>query len=192
MEPQLSTSDQVSQPRRAHQSCLPHSGTVLLLCVMTLLLRSSDSFSQGTELELIIEPLTSIDKQFMADQRQRVAQLANRLGRNLSGQEDRDLDTLQRIIDDRLIANDDTLNLQAMGVVLGDLLAEQLDMTWVVYRDRKGRSRALRYRETDVYLFPITMISRRQEARSDRSVRSIYDEAVKTTLPRIPGGKWLL
>lgn len=192
MEPQLSTSDQVSQPRRAHQSCLPHSGTVLLLCVMTLLLRSSDSFSQGTELELIIEPLTSIDKQFMADQRQRVAQLANRLGRNLSGQEDRDLDTLQRIIDDRLIANDDTLNLQAMGVVLGDLLAERLDMTWVVYRDRKGRSRALRYRETDVYLFPITMISRRQEARSDRSVRSIYDEAVKTTLPRIPGGKWLL
>jgi len=192
MEPQLSTSDQVSQPRRAHQSCLPHSGTVLLLCVMTLLLGSSDSFSQGTELELIIEPLTSIDKQFMADQRQRVAQLANRLGRNLSGQEDRDLDTLQRIIDDRLIANDDTLNLQAMGVVLGDLLAERLDMTWVVYRDRKGRSRALRYRGTDVYLFPITMISRRQEARSDRSVRSIYDEAVKTTLPRVPGGKWLL
>ena len=159
---------------------------------MTLLLGSSDSFSQGTELELIIEPLTSIDKQFMADQRQRVAQLANRLGRNLSGQEDRDLDTLQRIIDDRLIANDDTLNLQAMGVVLGDLLAERLDMTWVVYRDRKGRSRALRYRGTDVYLFPITMISRRQEARSDRSVRSIYDEAVKTTLPRVPGGKWLL
>jgi len=192
MEPQLSTSDQVSQPRRAHQSRLPHSGTVLLLCVMTLLLGSSDSFSQGTELELIIEPLTSIDKQFMADQRQRVAQLANRLGRNLSGQEDRDLDTLQRIIDDRLIANDDTLNLQAMGVVLGDLLAERLDMTWVVYRDRKGRSRALRYRGTDVYLFPITMISRRQEARSDRSVRSIYDEAVKTTLPRVPGGKWLL
>ena len=192
MEPQLSTSDQVSQPHRAHQSYFSRSGKVLLLCVMTLLTWPGSSLSQSSDLELNIEPLTSIDKQFMSDQRQRVEQLANRLGRNLSGNEDRDIDTLQRIIDERLIANDDRLSLQAMGVVLGDLLADRLDMTWVVYRDRTGRSRALRYRETDVYLFPITMISRRQEARSDRSVRSIYDEAVKTTLPRVPGGKWLL
>jgi hypothetical protein len=159
---------------------------------MTLLTWPGSSLSQSSDLELNIEPLTSIDKQFMSDQRQRVEQLANRLGRNLTGKEDRDIDTLQRIIDERLIANDDRLNLQAMGVVLGDLLADRLDMTWVVYRDRTGRSRALRYRETDVYLFPITMISRRQEAGSNRRVRSIYDEAVKTTLPRIPGGKWLL
>ena len=192
MEPQLSTSDQVSQPCRAHQSYLSRLGKVLILCVMTLLTWSSSGLSQGTDLELNIEPLTSIDKQFMADQRQRIEQLANQMGRNLTGKEDRDIDTLQRIIDERLIANYDRLNLQAMGVVLGDLLADRLDMTWVVYRDRTGRSRALRYRETDVYLFPITMISRRQEAGSNRRVRSIYDEAVKTTLPRIPGGKWLL
>jgi hypothetical protein len=192
MEPQLSTSDRVSQPRSAYQSSFAHLGTVLLLCAVALSIWSSNSFSQSTDLELNIEPLTSIDKQFMSDQRQRVEQLANRLGRNVSGKEDRDIDTLQRIIDDRLIASDDTLNLQAIGVVLGDLLADRLDMVWVVYRDRKGRSRALRYRETDVYLFPITMISRRQQAGSNRSVRSVYDEAVKTTLPRIPGGKWLL
>ena len=192
MVPQLSTSDRVSQPHIALLRCFGISGIGPLLLIASLALGSPSSFSQGTDFELKIEPLTNIDQQFMSEQRQRIEQLANRLGRNLSGEEDRDLDTLQRIIDDRLIATDDTLSLQAMGVVLGDLLAERLDMAWVVYRDRIGRSRALRYRETEVYLFPITMISRRQEAGNNRSVRSIYDEAVTTTLPRIPGGKWLM
>jgi hypothetical protein len=192
MVPQLSTSDRVSQPHIALKRFLCISGIGPLLAITSLILWSPVSFSQGTDFELKIEPLTSIDKQFMAEQRHRVEQLANQLGRNLSGKEDRDIDTLQRIIDDRLIATDDTLNLQAMGVVLGDLLADRLDMTWVVYRDRKGRSRALRYRSTEVYLFPVTMISRRQEAGNHRSVRSVYDEAVTGTLPRIPGGKWLM
>ena len=189
MVPQLSTSDRVSQPRIAPP---PFVACLLLLCAMSLSLWSSGSFSQSTDFTLKIEPLTSIDKQFMTEQRQRIEQLANRLSRNLSGMEDRDIDTLQRIIDDRLIAADDTLSLQAMGVVLGDLLADRLSMEWVVYRDRRGRSRALRYRDTEVYLFPVTMISRRQEVDNNRGVRSIYDEAVTTTLPRIPGGKWLL
>ena len=184
MVPQLSTSDRVSQPCIAHRASFSLFRAVLLLFAMGLSIGSSISFSQGTDLELNIEPLTSIDKQFMAEQRQRVEQLANRLGRNLSGEADRDIDTLQRIIDDRLIASDDTLSLQAMGVVLGDLLIDRLDMAWVIYRDRKGRSRALRYRETDIYLFPITMISRRQEVGNNRSVRSVYDEAVNTTLDR--------
>jgi len=189
MVPQLSTSDRVSQPRIAPPTFLAY---LLFLSALSLSLWSSGSFSQGTDFTLKIEPLTNIDKQFMTEQRQRVEQLANRLGRNLSGKEDRDIDTLQRIIDARLIAADDTLSLQAMGVVLGDLLADRLSMEWVVYRDRRGRSRALRYRDTEVYLFPVTMISRRQEVDNNRRVRSIYDEAVTTTLPRIPGGKWLL
>ena len=189
---QLSTSDRVSQPRIACQSFRRISRMGLILCALTLSIGSSSSFSQSTDFELKIEPLTNIDKQFMTEQRRRVEQLANRLGRNISGIEARDIDTLQRIIDERLIATDDTLSLQAMGVVLGDLLANRLDMDWLVYRDRKGRSRALHYRGTDVYLFPVTMISRRQGVGSDRKIQSVYDEVISTTLPRIPGGKWLL
>ena len=140
---QLSTSDRVSQPRIAYQSFRRISRMSLILCALALSIGSSSSISQSTDFELKIEPLTNIDKQFMTEQRRRVEQLANRLGRNISGIEARDIDTLQRIIDERLIANDDTLSLQAMGVVLGDLLANRLDMDWLVYRDRKGRSRAL-------------------------------------------------
>jgi hypothetical protein len=126
----------------------------------------------------------------MADQRMRVEQLANRLGRGLTGVADRDLDTLQRILDERMVPTDDTLTLQAMGVVFGDLLGERLDMDWVVYRDSKGRSRALRYRQMDMYLFPVTMISRRQEGGSGRQLKPLFDDTVRDTRLLLPGGKW--
>jgi hypothetical protein len=126
----------------------------------------------------------------MAEQRMRVEQLANRLGRGLTGVADRDLDTLQRILDERMVPAEDTLTLQAMGVVFGDLLGNRLDMDWVVYRDNKGRSRALRYRQMDVYLFPVTMISRRQEGRSERRLEPLFDDTVRDTRLLLPGGKW--
>jgi len=93
---------------------------------------SLSASAQSPDFERQIEPLTNIDKQFMAEQRARVEQLANRLGRNLTGNADRDIDTLQRIIDDRLIQADDTLTQQALGIVLGDLFSQRLDMDGVV------------------------------------------------------------
>ena len=146
--------------------------------------------AQNPDFDRLVEPLTAIDQQFMRDQRIRVEQLANRLGRNLSGAADRDVETLQRMLDERLVAPTDTLTLQAMGVVFGDLLGSRLDMDWVVYRDKKGRSRALRYREIEVYLFPVTMISRRHESGSDRRLKPLFDEIVHDTRLLLPGGKW--
>ena len=46
---------------------------------------------------------------------------------------------------------------------MGDLLAVELGMHWIVYEDDMGRSRALRYQQSEVVLFPITMIARRRE-----------------------------
>ena len=135
--------------------------------------------------------LTAIDQQFMSDQRVRVEQLANRLGRNLSGQATRDIDTLQRLLDDGLVSSTDTLTLQAMGVVFGDLLGNHLDMNWIIYRDNAGRSRALRHRNADVTLFPMTMISRRHQNGSTRRLQSLYDETIADIRPLLPGGKWL-
>jgi hypothetical protein len=64
-----------------------------------------------------------------------------------------------------------------MGVIMGDLLAADLGLDWVVYEDREGRSRALRYRQSDNYLFPITMISRRREVDNRAPVAEIYAKA---------------
>lgn len=163
---------------------------IVLFILLALSVCTSWSVAQNPNFDVLIEPLTVVDRQFMADQRMRVEQLANRLGRGLTGVADRDLDTLQRIVDERMVPGDDTLTLQAMGVVFGDLLGERLDMDWVVYRDNKGRSRALRYRQMDVYLFPVTMISRRQEGGSGRRLKPLFDDTVHDTRLLLLGGKW--
>ena len=190
MVSQLSTSEAVSQPQKTRFSTKCLRRLLALFILPALSLCASWSVAQSPNFDVLIEPLTAVDQQFMTEQRMRVEQLANRLGRGLTGVVDRDLDTLQRILDERMVPAEDTLTLQAMGVVFGDLLGERLDMDWVVYRDSKGRSRALRYRKIEVYLFPVTMISRRQEGGSERRLKPLFDDTVRDTRPLLPGGKW--
>ena len=190
MVSQLSTSETVSQPNKTRFSTNRLRRLLVLVLLPALFVCTSWSVAQSPNFDVLIEPLTAIDRQFMAEQRMRVEQLANRLGRGLTGVADRDLDTLQRILDERMVPAEDTLTLQAMGVVFGDLLGDRLDMDWVVYRDNKGRSRALRYRQMDVYLFPVTMISRRQEGGSERRLKPLFDDTARDTRLLLPGGKW--
>ena len=190
MVSQLSTSEAVSQPQKKRFSTHGLRRLLVLFTLPALSVCTSWSVAQNPNFDVLIESLTAIDRQFMADQRMRVERLANRLGRGLTGVADRDLDTLQRILDDRLVPAQDTLTLQAMGVVFGDLLGDRLDMDWVVYRDHKGRSRALRHRQMDVYLFPVTMISRRQERGSERRLKPLFNDTVRDTRLLLPGGKW--
>ncbi len=144
----------------------------------------------GEPLSRRVEPLTAIDRQFMSDQRARVEQAANRIGRQLSGDATRDIDTLQRLLDRKLVSADDKLTLQAMGIVLGDLIAGSLELDWVVYRDRAGRSRALHLHDSEVFLFPVTMISRRFEAGAQVNIQTLYEKTVTETRQRLPGGRW--
>ena len=190
MVSQLSTSEAVSQPQKKRFLTHGLRRLLVLFTLPALSICTSWSVAQNPNFDFLIESLTAIDRQFMADQRMRVEQLANRLGRGLTGVADRDLDTLQRILDERLVPAEDTLTLQAMGVIFGDLLGDHLDMEWVVYRDHKGRSRALRYRQMDVYLFPVTMISRRQKGGSERRLKPLFDDTVRDTRLLLPGGKW--
>lgn len=137
---------------------------------------------------LRVSALTTIDRDFMAEQRRRINDLASfNFGRQLRGDKANDLDILQLLLDRRLVHAEQTLELQAMGVVMGDLLAEELGMHWVVYEDRLGRSRALQLGRSEHYLFPITMISRRAEVGAEVNVRAIYDRAVALIEPyRVP------
>ena len=76
-----------------------------------------------------------------------------------------------------------------MGVIMGDLLAAELGMRWVLYEDNVGRSRALRYQKSDNVLFPMTMIARRREVGNQTSVVNIYQKAsdvVANSTPALP------
>ena len=127
MVSQLSTSEAVSQPNKTRFSTNRLRRLLVLVLLPALSVCTSWSVAQSPNFDVLIEPLTAIDRQFMAEQRMRVEQLANRLGRGLTGVADRDLDTLQRILDERMVPAEDTLTLQAMGVVFGDLLGDRLD-----------------------------------------------------------------
>ena len=186
MSAQLSMSSEVSQPIKP--------AYVRLFCVYwaTFVALAAISTVEAQPLDRQIGELSAIDRQFMAEQRSRIESLANRLGRRLSGMPERDLDTLQEILDRRWIDPEDQLTQQAMGVVFGDLLAKELGFNWVVYRDRAGRNRALRYRQDDIFIFPMTMLSRRISAGAALDVTALYDTQVVKQRKRIPGGKWLL
>lgn len=133
---------------------------------------------------------TLLDGQYMGLQRALLDEMTrSHFGSALKGDTARDLGLLQRLLDEKLVGPTQTRELQAMGIVLGDLLAADLGMHWVIYEDKVGRSRALRYRKTQEYLFPVTMISRRREADNRTTVTDIYQkaygiiDAIKTPLP---------
>ena len=134
-----------------------------------------------------IGELTNTDLQYMADQRASLDDLATRnFGQPFNGNKDNDLTLLQNLLDKRLIRQDQTRELQAMGVIMGDLLAADLGLHWVIYEDKVGRSRALRFKQSDDYLFPMTMISRRQEADNHTPVTAIYQKAHDIMAAGIP------
>lgn len=153
-----------------------------LQTLLRLLLLLSISGPWTSSLALELEPIaidpTPVDMQYMKQQRQSLQDIAARhLGRSFSQQRDRDLDILQTLLDRGLVKGSQRKELQAMGVVMGDLLARELDMHWVIYEDKQGRSRALRLGNTDYYFFPMTLISRRREAGNTQAVAEIYEQA---------------
>ncbi len=134
-----------------------------------------------------IGELTDLDRQFMTQQRETLQDLAmTNLGRQFNGDRSRDLELLQTLLDKQLVRSDQVRELQAMGVIMGDLLAVELDMHWIVYEDDMGRSRALRRNENEAVLFPVTMIARRREAGNETSVVEIYKKASDVIIKSAP------
>ena len=147
----------------------------LLLLALCILLSCAPSLAQEPAR---IGELSYLDRQFMAQQQALLEDLTTRhFGRRFNRQRDNDLELLQLLLDRRLVRPEQTRELQAMGVILGDLLAAELDLHWVVYEDNLGRSRALRDDISGTYLFPMTMISRRREVDDLTPVSEIYGRA---------------
>jgi hypothetical protein len=134
-----------------------------------------------------ISEFTYLDKQYVGQQKTELDDLARvNLGRQFNHNKDHDLGILQSLLDRKLVRAEQKKQLQGMGVIMGDLLARELNMHWVIYEDKIGRSRALRYLQTDNYLFPMTMISRRFEVDNRSTVADIYQRAVDIIKPHLP------
>lgn len=154
--------------------------------LLLLLLLFATAGAAGAGEVKITEP-SYLDRQYMTQQRELLGEIAAlELGRSFNGDTGNDLAILQLLLDKQLVRAPQTRELQAMGVIMGDLLATDLDMHWVIYEDALGRSRALRYEQSDEYLFPITMIARRRAAGNDTPVAVIYQKAHDIIAPLLP------
>ena len=83
MVSQLSISARVSQLHKARFFGLAKRLTQSVLMLAVSVGGVSFCHAQGADFEVLVEPLTAIDRQFMAEQRGRVEALANRLGLSL-------------------------------------------------------------------------------------------------------------
>ncbi len=134
-------------------------------------------------------PLSPADRDILRTQRGVVDELARRhVGSRLTASGLQDLRILQQLVDLEVLKPDQTFELQALGVALGDVMAAQLGLDWVAVQDELGRSRALRLGETQVVVFPVTMISKRVELDVDFTIDELYRKSRKTVEEGRPAG----
>jgi len=125
-----------------------------------------------------ISALEKRDERILRRSRAAIDELARRhVGTPLTGGQREDLRILQELLDQKVAAPGDTETLQALGVALGDVMVAQLGFTWVILKDKLGRSRALRWKDTDSFVFPVTMISKRVERDVRFTVEELYAKA---------------
>ncbi|MGO8929131.1 MAG: DUF3806 domain-containing protein [Limisphaerales bacterium] len=74
-----------------------------------------------------------------------------------------DISVLQRLLDDKAFAKSQTYELQCLGVALGDILATELPLRWVMVTDEYGTDPTLRFKDSTIQVNVLTMISKRVE-----------------------------
>ena len=102
-----------------------------------------------------------------------------------------DISNMQRLLDHYIVNKKDPEIMQAMGMALGDVMVKELGVHWVIYADKHGRSKALQYQETQHFLFPVTMLSRRAAGNAPIDIQIIYDKAAKKMEPYINSGPFI-
>lgn len=129
--------------------------------------------------KLVIEDLGWMDRNYLAQQVEKIDTLARtRLGTELRSDLS-DLTVLQQIVDRELIGSKDTESLQALGAVMANImLIDVPSLEWKIYKDSVGRSRALCAKNTKECLFPMTMLSRRMEVGLKPDVKKVYEESL--------------
>ncbi len=67
--------------------------------------------------------------------------------------------------------------LEALGIVLGDTFVQDMGFHWVVFDDALGSHLAIRYRRSNIFLDPLTMIAERVQHGEQVDVLDLYNDA---------------
>lgn len=83
---------------------------------------------------------------------------------------------LETILESGWVEPDETWKLQSLGITFGDMLAQLLDLEWVMVEDDYGRDPALRAPGTSILVYPLTAISKRVERGETVDVKKLLKE----------------
>ena len=138
----------------------------------------------------------SVGQRFIFDRSRRNIKdlLARHIGTTQLLLDETDLKRFQILVDRKAIRSGDVETWQALGVVFGDVLVEQHGLHWVMYEDELGASKALRWQESDNFVFPVTVFSKRVQFNETIDVLAIYEKIasdidafkVAAAKPRMP------
>lgn len=110
------------------------------------------------------------------------------LGEDLDGTFN-DLALMQRVLDQAVVEPEATYTLQAFGLAFGRVFLNQFpDYDWWMVEDEFGRDPAIRYKETSLLVFPMTMISKRMEDGDPFDVTELFDGLAKQLAELIEEG----
>lgn len=124
-----------------------------------------------------IEELSMGQRYILSTQRREAKDLiARELGVMSLKLDASDLRIFQQLHDRRILKDNQVQEWQGMGVLFGDILVEQYGLEWVSYEDELGDSKALRWRETNNYVFPITVFSKRLQFGQKIDAREIFEK----------------
>ena len=139
-----------------------------------------EAYQFGTrqdEIPAVVTDLSVGQKFLLNRHRQEINNLvARHLGILKLRQDKSDLAFMQQLIDRKVIRSSEVRKWQELGVAFGDILVTELDLHWVSYEDDLGVSKALRWRETENYVFPVTLFSKRVQFNEKIDVISLYDQ----------------
>lgn len=100
--------------------------------------------------------------------------LARQLGIvNIRGSKE-DLRALQQVVDRKILVKSQVEEWQGIGILFGDVLAKEFGLKWVQYEDELGANKALRYRNTENYFFPVTLFSKRVKFDEEIDMYEVY------------------
>ncbi|KPJ92275.1 MAG: hypothetical protein AMJ53_09715 [Gammaproteobacteria bacterium SG8_11] len=87
------------------------------------------------------------------------------------------LGTLRALLAANVFSKSQTYELQSLGIVLGDTFVQEMGFHWVIVEDEFGRDPAIRYKDTSIILYPLTMISKRIENGQTVDVFELFNGA---------------
>lgn len=103
--------------------------------------------------------------------------------------DDTDLQVVQLLLDSGAIGSN-TLVLEGLGVVLGDILGRKLGLHWVTAKDSEEAIPVLRYDDSGIILYARDMIVRRVERGEVIDVPSLFNSLVEHVSGMIRSGRY--